>query len=143
MKHTALLLASVTIFVAPPPSPTAVATVALVAKLPAPDARAAILRQADPRADVILLTRGEASAENLAAALALLADARARDGAAPSRDAVLVLKSTSLDRPLEVGQRLRLEAQLARLRLARPRTVAGLGTVPAIDITVRTRSGGR
>lgn len=140
MKPTALLLASVTMFVAPPPPPT-VATVALVAKLPAPDARAAILRQAEPRADVILLTRGEASAENLAAALALLADARARDGA-PSRDAVLVLKSSRLDRPLGVGQRLRLEAQLARLKVARPRTVAGLGTVPAIDITVRTRSGG-
>ena len=139
MKPTALLLASVTIFVAPPPPPTAVATIALVAKLPAPDARAAILRQAEPRADVILLTRGEASAENLAAALSLLAAARARDAAAPSRDAVLVLKSSRLDRPLDVGQRLRLEAQLARLRLARPRTVAGLGTVPAIDITVRGR----
>lgn len=143
MKLTALVLASVTLFVAPPPPPTAVATVALVAKLPASDARAAILRQAEPRADVILLTRSEASAENLAAALALLADARARDGAAPSRDAVLVLKSSRLDRPLNVEQRLRLEAQLARLRLARPRAVAGLGTVPAIDVTVRTRPGGR
>ena len=142
MKLTALLLVSVMMLVAPQ-TPSTVATIALVAQLPAPEARAAILRQAEPRADVILLTRSEASAENLAAALALLADARARDAAAPARDAVLVLKSSRLDRPLDVGQRLRLEAQLARLRLARPRTIAGLGTVPAIDVTVRPRSGVR
>jgi hypothetical protein len=142
MKTLALLAAGAVLFLAPPPprSTPLAATVALVAELPAGGTHAAILRRAEPRADVILLTRSSASVENLAAALALLADVRGRDGPTPARDAVLVLKSRTLARPLSATQRLRLEAHLARLRLARARTVAGVGSVPAIDLTVRTRS---
>jgi hypothetical protein len=145
MKTTALLAAGALLFVAPPtPRPLPFpATVALLDALPGSGAQAAILRRAQPRADVILLARSSATVENLAAALALLADLRAPDEPAVTRDAMLLVKSSRLDRPLSVVQRMRLEGHLARLRLARSRNIDGVGSAPAIDVNVRARSGTR
>jgi hypothetical protein len=50
---------------------------------------------------------------------------------------VLVVKSVRLPRPLSPEQRLRLAAQLARLHAASPRALDGVGTVPAIDVSLR------
>lgn len=129
----------------PPPRPaTSTATVALVTDLPAAGARAAVIRRVAPRADIILLARASASSDDLAAALALLAAARTRDGPnPPARDEVLIVKSSSLQQPLETPRRLRLDAHLARLRAAPARQVDGVGTVPAIEVSVRARPGPR
>lgn len=141
MKALAILAAAALAHSAPPPRTAApTATVVLVAELPDGAARAAVVRRATPPSDVILLTRARATVEDLAAALSLLAEARERDGPSPPlRDAVLVLKSSRLSQPLNARQRLRLDAHLARLHAARPRPVAGVGTVPAIEVNVRTR----
>ena len=140
MKTIALLAAGAAALINSPPRPPATpATVALVAALPVSDARAAILRRAEPRADLVLLPANGASVEDLAAALALLAETLERDGPTPpTRDALLVVKSVQLARPLSPEQRLRLAAHLARLHAASPRTLDGVGTVPAIEVTVRT-----
>lgn len=137
MTHWTLLFAGLAANAPAPPPAAAPTTVVFVAELPAPGARAAVLRRSGGRGDVILLPQSRASAEDLAAALALLADARGRDGPAPfPRDAVLVVKSLQLSQPLDAARRQRLEAQLSRLRSAPPRLVAGLGSVPAIEVTV-------
>lgn len=136
MTGLTLLTMAATALLAPPRLGNPTATVALVAELPAPGARAAVLRRA--AGDVILLARGDATRDDLAAALALLAAVRQRDGAAPpERDVVLIVKSSQLAAPLDKPRRQRLEAHLARLRAARPRLVDGVGTVPAIELPVR------
>ena len=139
MKTIALLTAGAAALINSPPRPAATpTTVALVAALPVADARAAILRRAEPRADLILLPATGASVEDLAAALALLAETRERDGSTPpARDVVLVVKSVRLPRPLSPEQRLRLASHLARLHAASPRSLDGVGTVPAIEVGLR------
>ena len=141
---TILTLAAVALNPPPPRSAGTTATVALVADLPDETARAAVIRRVAPRGDVILLVRGRATVEDLAGALALLAKARQEEEPSPSqRDAVLVLKSSRLTQPLDPRQRLRLDAHLARLLVANPRPVPGVGTVPAIDVNVRARARAR
>lgn len=134
---TLTLLAAAAAALFPPPRAAApTATVALVAELPVPGARAAVLRRSE--GDVILLPQHGATRDDLAAALALLAAARERGAA--DRDALLIVKSSQLPRPLDVSRRSRLDAHLARLRGAAPRAVAGVGTVPAIQVPVRARA---
>ena len=134
-----LLLSLAAAWTAPPPLTTvAPVTVVLVDALPAPGARAAVLRRSRDRGDVVLLPPGAAT-EDLAAALSLLADARRRDGpAAFERDAVLVVKTASLSQPLTAAQRQRLRADLDRLRGAPVRVVVGVGSARAIDVSLRS-----
>jgi hypothetical protein len=139
MNAFAILATAVLAAPAPPPQ-TAIgtATVALVVDLPDATARAAVMRRAAPRVDIILLAQAHASIEDLAAALSVLAEARERDGPSTlQRDEMLVVKSSRLAAPLDARQRLRLDGHLARLRAARPRPVEGVGTVPAIEVIVR------
>lgn len=142
MNAFAILVAAALAAVAPPPETAASpATVALVPDLPEVSARAVVMRRAAPRIDVILLAQAGASIEDLAAALSVLAEARKRDEpGALQGDQMLVVKSSRLAGPLEARQRLRLDGHLARLRAARPRPVAGVGTVPAIEVNVRAGS---
>jgi len=124
----------------PPPDGGALrATLALVAELPDPQARALLILRAGSGDGVIVLRAGEATVTDLAAALALLDRTRQNEPVPLARDRQLVLKVASVARPLTDGTRRRLAAQLARLRGAPPRDVAGVGVVPAIDVQLGRR----
>jgi hypothetical protein len=142
MQPFALMLSplALTLLVAPlqsPPAHEAVrATVALVADLPDPSARALIILRAGPGRDVVLLRQDQADATDLAAALALLGRTRRDEGHPAVRDRHVVMKGARIDRPLSTGLRQRLENHLRRLRAAAERDVDGVGRVRAIEIQV-------
>jgi hypothetical protein len=120
-----------------PPTRDAVhATVALVADLPDPSARALIILRAGSGPDVVLLRQDQADVTDLAGALALLSRTRRDEGHAPVRDRHVVMKGARIDRSLSTGMRHRLENHLRRLRQTTERDVDGVGRVRAIEIQV-------
>ena len=125
----------------PPPRRDVVrATVALVADLPDPAARALIILRAGSGNDVVLLRQDQADVTDLAGALALLDRTRRNEGHPAVRDRQVVMKASRVERPLSTGVRRRLETHLRRLRQAEERDVEGVGRVRAIDLRVSGRS---
>src|SRR5687767_12390817 len=104
MQPFALMLPplALTLLVAPPQSPptrdAVRATVALVADLPDPSARALIILRAGPGPDVVLLRQDRAEVTDLAAALALLGRTRRDEGHPAVRDRQVVMKGARIDR---------------------------------------------
>ena len=115
-------------------------TVVRVASL-AQGAGAVVQRGGTPTRNLILVTASTATGD-LAAALAVLADSRRRNG----EEAVtrLLVRIPAGQRPAPSATLTdRLARELDRLRAAGPRPVEGFGTVPAIVIplTPLSRSG--
>jgi len=133
-----LLAATALLFIpaalGPPPGGPFHATIALVAELPDPHARASLIVRAGTGDGVIMLRERDASVTDLAAAVLLLERTRRNEPVPLTRDRQIVVKIASIARPLSPGVRQRLTAQLARLRSAPPRDVEGVGVVPAIDV---------
>lgn len=123
----------------PPPDLGATrATLALVDELPA-NARALLILRAGTGDGVILLRRSDATVTDLAAALALLDRSRHNETVPLARDRQVVLQTASIARPLSDRARQHLTTQLARLRHAPPREVAGVGSVPTIELRLPRR----
>jgi hypothetical protein len=111
--------------------PVPTVTVVRVATL-APGAHAVVQRTATPTRNLILVTDSTSVGE-LAAALAVLRDSRGRQGEDLTDG--FVAKIPRVD-PSALGPTMtrRLAQEFERLRAAPPRPVAGVGTLPAIDI---------
>jgi hypothetical protein len=110
------------------------ATVALVAELPDPGARALLILRAHSRDGVILLRRDDATPADLAAAIALLNRTRHNEPVPLGRDRQVILRTASIARPLSDHARRRLTEQITRLKHAPPRDIEGVGNVPAIEV---------
>lgn len=110
------------------------ATVALVERLPDSSAAAVVIRRAAGAGDVILLRQAGATAEQLAAAIALLVRSRDTDGATLPGMLRLRLSSASLQQPLPRGVAGQLEAALNRARRTAPADLAGVGPARATSL---------
>jgi hypothetical protein len=119
------------------------AMVALVERLPDSAATAVVIRRAAGAGDVILLREAGATAEQLAAAIALLVQSRDGDGTALPGMLRLRISSASLQRPLPGDIAGQLEAALNRARRTAPADLAGVGAARATSLPLtrfRSRS---
>lgn len=111
--------------------------VVLMDRLPDAQSRATVLRRRDmdPN-DVIVLARGSATGDHLAAAVASLQVVRKQAGQYPSSDATISVQG---DAPTAwVGTEVpRADRILARLRETQPREVHGVGNVPAVTLWLK------
>jgi hypothetical protein len=99
-----------------------------------PGTRAAVQRFGVPTRNLILVT-DSATAGDLAAAVAVLQDSRRRNG--EDVGGTLIARIPEGEAPaLRRGARERFERQLEQVRSAGPRTLEGIGSLPAIDITL-------
>jgi hypothetical protein len=116
-------------------------TIALVDRAADQDAPAVILRRRDAAPhDVILLRRGSATGEQLAVAIQTLLLARDAAGDTATTNATVRPRPGRAPSAWMGAERGRAERVVARLRGAAPVFVAGVGTVPAVEIYLPSKA---
>lgn len=108
-------------------------TIALVERLPVPDAPFVLVRRPDANPGDVILLPAEATAEVLSAALTTLLTVRQTRGDRPEESGIVrLVHGSGQPRP---RARLPWAAQvLADLRRAPVRQVEGFGSVPAVEV---------
>ena len=142
LLSASLSLLAVRMVVAQPPSREHsgdgvgfVVTLALVEKLPHPNATAVVLRRSVgwPRT-LVLLPKESASAGTLSAAVSSVFRSRRRDGDQPTVDISIAVAGNRSMQNWNRGDRELSQSFLARLRNAPLRAIDGVGVVPSVDV---------
>lgn len=108
------------------------ATVVLLERLPQPDAPFVILRRADVSPRDVILLHGDATVEQFSEAVQLLLVARQVGGDSSRVAQTLRVRPQQRERtPRTLPWAARI---LATLRTVEPRSIPGIGTVPAVEI---------